>query len=142
MNVREYLSKLKTFNLLTEIEAIINDNEKKVTELIQQQLSEGKRGDGTLLPLYKESTKIIKMEKGTILLGDRIALIDTGEFWNSIFATAYKGSVEIDAKDWKRDDLVARYDEEIFLLSKESLEELSELIHTELKKRWNEHISS
>jgi len=142
MNVREYLSKLKTFNLLTEIEAIINDNEKKVTELIQQQLSEGKRGDGTLLPMYKESTKIIKRERGTILLGDRIALIDTGEFWDSIFATAYKGSVEIDAKDWKRDELVARYDEEIFLLSKESLEELSELIHTELKKRWNEHISS
>lgn len=142
MNVREYLNKLKTFNLLTEIEAIINDNEKKVTELIQQQLSEGKRGDGTLLPMYKESTKIIKRERGTILLGDRIALIDTGEFWNSIFATAYKGSVEIDAKDWKRDELVARYDEEIFLLSKESLEELSELVHTELKKRWNEHISS
>ncbi len=142
MNVREYLSKLKTFNLLTEIEAIINDNEKKVTELIQQQLSEGKRGDGTLLPMYKESTKIIKRERGTILLGDRIALIDTGEFWDSIFATAYKGSVEIDAKDWKRDELVARYDEEIFLLSKESLEELSELIHIELKKRWNEHISS
>jgi hypothetical protein len=142
MNVREYLSKLKMFNLLTEIEAIINDNEKKVTELIQQQLSEGKRGDGTLLPMYKESTKIIKRERGTILLGDRIALIDTGEFWNSIFATAYKGSVEIDAKDWKRDELVARYDEEIFLLSKESLEELSELVHTELKIRWNEHISS
>jgi hypothetical protein len=142
MNVREYLNKLKTFNLLTEIEAIINDNEKKVTELIQQQLSEGKRGDGTLLPMYKESTKIIKRERGTILLGDRIALIDTGEFWNSIFATAYKGSVEIDAKDWKRDELVARYDEEIFLLSKESLEELSELVHTELKIRWNEHISS
>jgi hypothetical protein len=142
MNVREYLNKLKTFNLLTEIEAIINDNEKKVTELIQQQLSEGKRGDGTLLPMYKESTKIIKRERGTILLGDRIALIDTGEFWNSIFATAYKGSVEIDAKDWKRDELVARYDEEIFLLSKESLEELSELVHTELKRRWNEHISS
>lgn len=142
MNVREYLNKLKTFNLLTEIEEIINDNEKKVIELIQQQLSEGKRGDGTLLPMYKESTKIIKRERGTILLGDRIALIDTGEFWNSIFATAYKGSVEIDAKDWKRDELIARYDEEIFLLSKESLEELSELVHTELKKRWNEHISS
>ncbi len=142
MNVREYLSKLKTFNLLTEVEAIINENEKQVVELIERQLSEGRRGDGTLLPLYKETTKLIKQQTGGILLGDRIALIDTGEFWDSIFATAYKGSVEIDAKDWKRDELVARYDEEIFLLSKESLEELSELIHTELKKRWNEHISS
>ncbi len=142
MNVREYLSKLKTFNLLTEIEEIINENEKQVVELIERQLSEGRRGDGTLLPLYKETTKLIKQQTGGILLGDRIALIDTGDFWESIFATAYKGSVEIDAKDWKRDELVARYDEEIFLLSKESLEELSELIHTELKKRWNEHISS
>jgi len=124
------------------VEAIINENEKQVVELIERQLSEGRRGDGTLLPLYKETTKLIKQQTGGILLGDRIALIDTGEFWDSIFATAYKGSVEIDAKDWKRDELVARYDEEIFLLSKESLEELSELIHTELKKRWNEHISS
>lgn len=142
MTISEYLNKLKTFNLLTEVEAIINENEKQVVELIERQLAEGRRGDGTLLPLYKETTKLIKKQTGGILLGDRISLIDTGDFWESIFATAYKGSVEIDAKDWKRDELVARYDEEIFLLSKESLEELSELVHTELKIRWNEHISS
>lgn len=84
MNISEYLNKLKTFNLLTEIEEIINENEKQVVELIERQLAEGRRGDGTLLPLYKEATKIIKREKGTILLGDRISLIDTGDFLSLI----------------------------------------------------------
>ena len=141
MNISEYLSKLKTFNLLTEVEEIINENEKQVVELIERQLAEGRRGDGTLLPLYKEATKIIKREKGTILLGDRISLIDTGDFWESIFATAYKGSVEIDAKDWKRDELIARYGDEVFLLADDSLEEISKLVYTKLKQRFNEHFS-
>ena len=42
-------------------------------------LAEGRRGDGTLLPLYKEATKLIKKQTGGILLGDRISLIDTGD---------------------------------------------------------------
>lgn len=138
MTISEYLNKLKTFNLLTEIEEIINENEKQVVELIERQLAEGRRGDGTLLPLYKETTKLIKKQTGGILLGDRIALIDTGEFWKSIFATAYKGSVEIDAKDWKRDELIARYGDEVFLLAEDSLEELSKLVFTKLKQRWND----
>ena len=141
MNISEYLIKLKTFNLLAEIEEIINENEKQVVELIERQLSEGRRGDGTLLPLYKEATKLIKKQTGGILLGDRIALIDTGEFWESIFATAYKGSVEIDAKDWKRDELIARYGDEVLLLADDSLEEISKLVFTKLKQRFDEHFS-
>ena len=141
MTLSEYLNKLKTFNLLTEVEEIINENEKQVVELIERQLAEGRRGDGTLLPLYKETTKLIKRQTGGILLGDRIALIDTGEFWESIFATAYNGSVEIDAKDRKRDELIARYGDNVFLLAEDSLEEISKLVFTQLKKRFNEHFS-
>ena len=115
MTIRQYTEKIRLIreNLILWIEDILESLE--IVELVQEQLAEGKRGDGTLLPLYSSNTIQDKKERNAILLGSRIALIDTGEFWKSFFTTIYQGSIEIDAKDWKRDRLVERYGEEIFI---------------------------
>lgn len=68
-------------------------------------------------------------------MGERIALIDTGEFWQSMFATPYDGMVEVDAKDWKRDELVERYGEEIFQLLPAQWKHIYSLAETEYKHR-------
>lgn len=113
----------------------------KVVTLVQGQLAEGRRGDGLLLPHYKESTKLIKKMNNTILMGERIALIDTGEFWKGFFASTYGGGIEVDSKEWKRDMLVERYGEEIFQLAPDSLETLVEDIFPSLQKKVHDYLS-
>ena len=142
MNAFHLLSqRLQSLNLIREIEDILNEMDEKVVTLVQGQLAEGRRGDGLLLPPYKESTKLIKQMNNTILMGDRIALIDTGEFWKGFFATTYKGGIEVDSKDWKRDMLVERYGEEVFQVARDSLETLVEEMLPSLQKKVHDYLS-
>jgi len=107
----------------------LDNLDEEIIKLIQEQLTEGKRGDGSTMPKYTTSTKQSKLKRGTILMGERIALIDTGEFWKSMFANIYDGSIIVDSKDWKRDMLVDRYGDEIFLISKTQMEYLASLVN-------------
>lgn len=140
MNVSQYRQKIAGIsqNLILWIEDILDSLD--IVELIQEQLSEGKRGDGSLLPLYSLNTIIDKKERNSILMGERIALIDTGEFWQSFFATIYQGTIEIDAKDWKRDRLVERYGEEIFMLSKSQMDYLASKVRPLLEAKINAYL--
>ena len=136
MNAFQRLSRnLKTLNLPSLLTETLDDYQEDIVTAIQEQLAEGKRGDGTNLPPYKESTKLLKRERGTIFMGDRIALIDTGDFWRSMFATAYDSMIEVDAKDWKRDMLVERYGEAIFQISHTQWEAIYEKAETDYKQR-------
>lgn len=142
MNAFHLLSqRLQSLNLIREIEDILNEMDEKVVTLVQSQLAEGRRGDGLLLPPYRESTKLIKKLNNTILMGERIALIDTGDFWKGFFATAYNGGIEVDSKEWKRDMLVERYGEPIFQLAPDSLESLVEDLFPKLQKRVHDILS-
>ena len=144
MTIFQYRQKVQGIseNLILWIEEILESLDKDIVKLIHEQLEEGKRGDDTLLPLYKESTKKMKAERGTILMGERIALIDTGQFWNSFFSSIYQGSIEIDSKDRLRDELVGRYREEIFLISKTQMNYLASIVQPKLKTKINEYLSS
>jgi hypothetical protein len=109
--------------------------DEKIITLVQGQLSEGKRGDNSLMPRYREITKTIKRQKGRHLIGDRVSLIDTGAFWDGMFATTYKGLIEVDSKEWKQSFLIERYGKEIFQVSNDSLNEIVEEIFPKLQQR-------
>ena len=110
----------------------------EIVGLIHEQLQEGKRGDGTMLPLYKTPTIISKKERGTVIMGARIALIDTGDFWKSMFTDVGYNSLTIDAKDWKKDMLIERYGEAILYIDPKNQEYLSTLILPRLKAKFDE----
>ena len=65
-------------------------------------------------------------------MGERIALIDTGEFWQSMFSYIGSGMIEVGAKDWKESTLIDRYGEEILLISKPQMSHLADLVRPKL----------
>ena len=75
-------------------------------------------------------------------MGERIALIDTGRFWGSFFSSIYQGSIEIDSKDRLRDELVSRYGQEIFLISKPQMNYLASIVRPKLEAKINQYLSS
>lgn len=118
--------------MLTET---LESHEEDITDAIKEQLRYGKKGDGTLFEKYSPLTIQKKQENGRVIMGERIALIDTGDFWQSIFATPYDNMIEIDAKDWKRDELVERYGEVIFQLLPEQWKHIFSLVEEEYRKK-------
>jgi hypothetical protein len=144
MTITQYRQKIQgvSANLILWTEEILDILDKEIVTLVHEQLEIGERGDGSLLPLYSETTKSDKRERGTILMGERIALIDTGRFWKSFFSSIYQGAIEVDAKDRLRDELVERYGEEIFLISPKQMSYLAGLVRPKLEARINQYLSA
>ena len=138
MTIGEYRKRIigVSENLILWVEEILEDVE--IEKLVKEQLEEGRRGDDTLLPLYSYMTRQEKERKGRP--SDRITLLDTGDFWNSFFATIYQGSIEVDAKDWKRDMLVERYGEEIFMISKTQMSEIARIVRPRLEQKIKQYL--
>lgn len=144
MNVIQYRQKVQGIseNLINWVSDILeNELEKEVTDLIRVQLSEGERGDGSLMPLYSKFTIQSKLERGAIIMGDRIALIDRGDFWRSFFVDVSGGLIKIDAASLLRDELVKRYTDAIFLISKKQMEYLSTLVRPILMAKINQYLA-
>jgi len=72
---------------------------------------------------YRPLTIRIKTEKGQPT--DRVTLRDTGDFHGSFYVEANNDGFRIDAKDWKRDELVRKYGSQIFGLNDENKNELA-----------------
>lgn len=135
MNLLQYRNKtviLKS-KLIPWLEEILD--EINIVELVQEQLADGKRGDNTSMPQYRPSTLKSKQKRGTVIMGNFIALIDTGEFWKSMFTTIKQGLISVDAKDWKRNELVQRYGESIFQISDTQFKYISTLVEPRLKAK-------
>lgn len=142
MNAFRLLSqKLKSLPLIEILEEVIQKEDETIVMLIQRQLAEGRRGDGSKLPYYKASTKKIKAESGRYLVGDRISLIDTGDFWESMFAEVENGNLITDSRDWKTDMLVMRYGESILELAPDSLEFVVEKMFTQIQQKVYDHLN-
>jgi hypothetical protein len=102
----------------TEIESLVK-------ELQQGQLNEGNRGDNTkITPEYTPYTKVLKRAKGQP--SDRVTLKDRGDFWESITTSPTDRFVEIYATDYKTNDLLAKYGEEILGLNENNISILQE----------------
>ena len=117
--------------LPTLVEETLNQLAPEIVKLNQEQLAEGQRSDGSKMPLYKPITKQRKQEEGRTLTGDRISLIDKGDFWKSFFVKAENGKLLFDATDRKTEELIKTYGELVFGLSgiqKEALAELAKPI--------------
>ena len=146
MNPLQYLQATRQVRsqLLSIIETALEQLEPEIVKAVQEQLAVGKRGDETYLKKYSPLTIKRKTEQNRIIMGERIALIDTGDFWNAMFLEVINGTFSIDSKDWKRDELVVRYGEEIFMLSDKQAEHIAGLafpiIQEEVAKiyaQWN-----
>ena len=110
--------------------------DKQITDLARVQLSEGKKGDGTQFDFYKPATVKIKKERGTILMGERIALIDTGEFWSKLITDSFGGSLIIDNKDrGLLAELESRYGDKILSLTAESRSQLIQMMLPDIQSR-------
>ena len=140
MTIPQYQRAIRLINqnLVSWCEEILQSLDKEIVGLVQEQLSEGKRGDGSMLPLYKKATIISKQERGSVIMGSRIALIDNGDFWKGMFADIGYNSVIVDSKDWKRDMLVERYTEAIFYIDPINKQYLSDLLYPKVKAKIDE----
>ena len=74
-------------------------------------------------------------------MGERIALIDEGDFWRGMFAVVEGGNIFIDSTDWKSEMLIDRYGEEIFQMSSESLKSIVSEVFPEFKKKVHDYIN-
>lgn len=123
------------------VEETLNQLQEEIVKLNQEQLEIGQRSDGSKMPLYKPVTKQRKLEKGSILTGDRISLIDKGDFWNSFFVKAENGKLIFGATDWKTEDLIKTYGELVFGLAVEQRTELARLAKPILNKKILKYLS-
>jgi hypothetical protein len=86
---------------------------------------------------YTEFTKKIKRSKGQPV--DRTTLRDTGSFHKRFFLSVDNQGFEIDSTDPKRDELVEKYQDDIFGLTDENMRILQNVLKqqllTEIRKR-------
>lgn len=141
MNLLQYRNKTVSLksNLIPWIEEILKGFDKEIVKLIQEQLTEGKRGDGTLMPPYSYLTKQSRAKAGNPVKGERISLIDYGDFWGSMFSYVGQGMIEVSSKDWKESMLVQEYGESIFLISKTQMQHLASLVRPKLDAKIAQH---
>lgn len=128
-------------NLIPWCEEILKGFDKEIVKLIQEQLAEGKRGDDTLMPPYSYLTVQSRKKEGRPVKGERISLIDYGDFWNGMFAFIGQGMIEVGSKDWKESMLIQEYGENIFLISKTQLEYLSSLVRPQLEAKITQYLA-
>ena len=160
MTISEYLSKLKTFNILTEVSEIMRNDNGDLRELVKDQLYAGLDGDEKdLRPTYFEDPYFKSRASAENYSKWKDALSQRGE---SIFAprkrgtpnliitgTAFYNRIRVDVTDeiivkssGLSDKLIRKYGESILKLSKTAIGYyIEEKLFNKLKKRFNEHFS-
>lgn len=129
------LSILNRGMLVDMIEEILDTMTDDIEQMNKEQLQEGERSDGTFLPNYSYNTTQTNNKQG------RIKLFDTGAFYQSIFASAGLGILEIDAKDSKTELLKSEYGELIVGLHPTNMKELCDKIAMELKIKLGNYLT-
>ncbi len=112
MEFSNFISKWKQFNPIKIAVESINDDD--VIEANQNSLEQGIRPDGKEFEPYSEVTLEIKRANGGFISqSGRIALKDTGSFFDSMRVVKKDTFAEITATDSKTSMLVGGYGEEI-----------------------------
>lgn len=113
--ITDLIGKLSHFrdNINTYMEAITMDAEDTIIDMnISQMYDKGEKRTGEkITPEYAPATVQIKKKKGQPT--NRVTLRDTFSFQSSIWVQYYVDSFEIKADDWKTEQLVQKYGEEI-----------------------------
>jgi len=122
--------------LVDMIEEILDTMTDDIEQMNKDQLQEGERSDGIFLPNYSYNTTQRNNNKQ-----GRIKLFDTGAFYQSIFASAGLGILEIDAKDSKTELLKSEYGDLIIGLHPINMKELCDKIAVQLKVKVGNYLN-
>ena len=116
-------SKLDNFYLPDIFSMIIRDNEKDIVELNREQLREGKRDDGTMLPDYSPASVAFYGK-----IAGPMTLLDTGDFQDAFYIDDSSTAFEIRSSDDKESMLVKEYGANIFGLAQSQRQYMAEEI--------------
>lgn len=129
----------KIQKVIESINEIIKDEAEKEKEFIsnlnRNQLSKGKRGDGSSLPSYVPNSKQPKAP-------GPIQLFDDGGFYQGITPLFEGTGFEMDSTDEKTIFLEAVYNPQILEISKENALKIGEKILPAIKQKINEQINA
>jgi hypothetical protein len=118
--VRELALRLKNLNFRQLVVETLIENEEHIVDLNTQQLFQGERADGTVLPDYSwVSVNFYNKPEGPI------RLYDTGDFYGGFKLGSKSGKAEfplyIISTDKKSNELQTKYGNEIFGLNEENM---------------------
>lgn len=114
---------------IEEISAgVVQDNSEVIADLNAGQLAQGIRSDNKpVLPEYSPLTVQLKSEKsGLSAVTDHVTLFDKGDFYKGLEAQVKGTEIDYGSKDPKADKLQKKYGDQIFGLTDDSADELSE----------------
>lgn len=124
--------------LLTQIQRNSHLAEDLITD--DQLFSKGIRGDGQSLGEYRSSEYTdLKRQLNPAGVVD---LKLSGDLHESVFTDADRFPVLFDFKDWKRNELFAKYGEEISELTPENIEEFTKIVNDELADEYKSELTS
>ena len=132
--------KISTDELIGIVQDALNEEKEYILILQKQQLAKGEKADGTSTPRYSPKTIRVREAEGNPVKGERIALYDTGEFWNKMWALAVNGELEIYSSDGKTEMLLATYGENVLGLTDDNIEQLFERVIPIIQDKMIQHI--
>ena len=142
------LEAIKTFDALSEVADILNENDEYIVGLLRLQLQEGKDANNENVTVfgrdYYSYETLAKKERISGLGGFTgwITNYETGYFYRSLQAYATKTGFEIDSSVPYFEDIITRSGQVIMQLNQEHLEDLlHEIVEPELGKRFNLYIN-
>jgi len=138
MGLQWFINRLEALSngkLIEFMQECLNENEEFLTTLNKKQLLDGTKADDTKFKPYTPTTIKLKKQKGLPAISTLISLHETGEFWSLFWAKAESGKLIMSSKDKKTDELISRYGESIFGLTKSNFEILGEKIMPLLRQK-------
>lgn len=128
MGLQSFVSKWKNIDFIDLAIDVLLELEDDIVQLNQEQIYIGQRSDGErITPEYTEYTKFLKFKKGQP--NDRVTLLDTGDFYDSILINIVGESLIFDATDPKTPDLLEKYGENIFGLNVDRINDLRAIFY-------------
>lgn len=142
MSLEGFISRFKisTDELIGIIQDALNEEKEYILILQKQQLAKGEKADGTSTPRYSPKTIRVREVDGNPVKGERIALYDTGDFWNKMWVLAVNGELEIYSSDGKTEMLLATYGENVLGLTDDNIEQLFERVIPIIQEKMIQHI--
>lgn len=138
-----YYSKLKssTQNIESDILSLLVDREAEIRELIKSRWKLGKRPDGDIIGLYRDSSYQIFKSNMNSLSGGTVDLILSGDLVNRIKIVLQSKGIEIISTDSKFDEISTKYGIDNFNITegeeKEMLDEImKEVVNNIMSRVW------
>lgn len=135
--VEPYRRAAKAFSVERALAAALQEMEPYILDKNTGQLERGEDRDGDRLRQYRSEEYAFEKQRMNPLPGfGNPDLKLTGSFHDKFFLSVSKNTLLISSRDSKRDELVAKYGEQIFGLNRENLEEVDQEVADEIARRF------